>query len=243
MDITLTSDSLKASLKTLLLVASTSPGDGPASEIRLTAKSGSVVAEAVNKLGTQWMRLRLEAEVAADGSVCVPASSFSKVVSLLASPQVRLLAEEGKVKVKTAAGGRSGEQALVGMPAENWGSGRKAAKNAVALKINTQVLLDLPKHTSFSCSKNRTKAPLTAINAFCGSGWLRCTSCDQVRVSQFDAPDSSEGDGSFMLPVPAAAVLGAALRGTDPDAMVDVRVDPGHVDFEGESFRLSFTLE
>ena len=212
-------DELKLALDRLCKVASTSPEDAGASELKFTASDKGVVVQAANFARTITSRYVFSAascEVDEPTEFCVPAAAMRDTVNLLKGDNIELTLRQRVVTVSDDADDSAdAEQSLIGMLPSGWNGAPSFTDETASFVVDRNGIIGVAKFTAFSCTNDPSMAPLTAIRiTVTAGGDLKTISSDQGRTSFFDMLGTcrnvklkADDSISFMLTSTAAKML------------------------------------
>lgn len=219
-------DELKMVLDKLCKIASSSPEDAGASELKFTAEGSGVLVQAANitrHITARYLFSGGSCNVDEPVEFCVPAVSLRDSVKLLKGDNVEFTLQQRSISVRGDGDDTDdGEHCLIGMQPSGWNGAPLFNNEQASFTADRSGLVGVAKFTSFSCMADTGQAPLTAIRVTVTAGGdLKGLSADQGRTSVLSLPGMCkdirlvDGDEhSFMLP-PAAATLLAVMFGQE----------------------------
>jgi len=187
-----------------------------ADQLRLTATDLSI-----------FLRLEIECEVNAEGSITAPAALLTQIVSKLDGDLTLTVMDERLTIVSD-----SGSYQIATLPATDFPAMPEV--EAEPTELGAALLIEALNTVSYSISSDQTKQVLTGANFNASEGELSVAATDGHRLATWDA----EFDGAaFHVIIPGSALktLKGLLSGIETVAL---RANDGHAEFSGAGFCL-----
>ena len=206
-------------------------------EVKVMASEDTVYIASLNLIGSQFFIGKIEGEgceITEGGRVCIPGKPFREALSLLSGDEITLTSDGFATQIS---GGGKEELVLCGMDPKEWiEPPNMSAKTSFNIPIST--IREMHSLMSFNCSKDQTKAPMTAIlmEVF-EDGSVQCTATDQQRISFYSCPAGTATDiemgkfeGVIKIAFPAdAAGLASGKMFSHIENVMSISVDSSKI--------------
>ncbi|HEY2770994.1 MAG TPA: DNA polymerase III subunit beta [Solirubrobacteraceae bacterium] len=221
MKISLERDVLLGQLQTVSRVASTRSAIQALSGVQLTASSSGCELRATDM--DVGLRVPLEAEVARDGVVVLPARLLLDVVRALPSPQVSLELRSSEQDVELVSGNATFH--IRTLRTEDFPPFPEPESDS-AVSLPADVFVATALKVAGSASRDETRPVLTGILVSASERELRMVATDSYRLSVKETALESPLSSAFEVNVPARALqelARVAAHGGDDGLTVSVR--------------------
>jgi DNA polymerase-3 subunit beta len=225
--ISLERDALLGQLQTVSRVASTRSAIQALSGVQLTASSGGCELRATDM--DVGLRVPLEADVARDGVVVLPARLLLDVVRALPSPQVSLELRSSEQDVELVSGNATFH--IRTLRTEDFPPFPEPDSDS-AISLPAQVFVATALKVAGSASRDETRPVLTGILVSASERELRMVATDSYRLSVKETALESPLSSAFEVNVPARALQELArVSAHDGDDELTVSVRQNQVLF------------
>jgi len=243
-------DELRMALDRMCKVASSSPEDAEAAELKFSASGKSMVVQATSVGATTMARYTFSAgacEIDKDCSFCIPAVPLRDSVALMRGDNIIFSVEQRTVSIRGDDDDAGDEHSLMGMMPDTWKGSPSFIDEIFSFVAKREALVAASKYAGPSCADGVDKAPLTAIRiGVSANGDLSAVASDQGRVSYLnlsgachDLKSKDGTDDCFFMLLPAPAKTLQAMFGQE-HAEISVRVNTSRILFTGGG--LSFDI-
>lgn len=185
---------LKKAIDKLCQIASVNNLDSYASQIKASTENNFLYLHAIDKEQLQSLVIKMDnssCSVHENGEVCIPAKTLQQIVSLLDVDNIELSTDKTILTIKPLPSSNNDDdekQIIEGIDPSLWSSAGSVSNEYPSLLIERDSFINAMNMTNFSCSSDKSKAPLTAIYAKFtkNNNGIYCVSSDHHKVSIFE---------------------------------------------------------